>query len=75
MSENKKNTNKQTDGTLGLSAKISSARIMRFDELLQQVGEFGLYQKYVFALICLPNMLVGFFLLNPVILLATPLHR
>lgn len=48
---------------------------MRLDDILDEIGGFGRYQKWIFFLTCLPNLLAGFFMLNPVFLLGVPDHR
>ncbi|XP_052811967.1 organic cation transporter protein-like [Mya arenaria] len=48
---------------------------MRFDDVLDEIGGFGRYQKWVFFLTLGPNLLAGFIMLNPVFLLGIPEHR
>ncbi|XP_048767294.2 organic cation transporter protein-like isoform X2 [Ostrea edulis] len=48
---------------------------MHFDELLGVLGEFGLYQKYVFFLMCIPSIIAAFHMVNSVFLLGIPKHR
>ncbi|KAL4233279.1 hypothetical protein ACF0H5_007963 [Mactra antiquata] len=48
---------------------------MRFDDVLEEIGGFGYFQKFVFVLSCIPGLFAGFFMLNPVFLLAVPNHR
>ncbi|WAR09452.1 ORCT-like protein, partial [Mya arenaria] len=47
---------------------------MRFDDVLDEIGGFGRYQKWVFFLTLGPNLLAGFIMLNPVFLLGIPEH-
>lgn len=46
-----------------------------FDDVLEAIGGFGLYQKLVTLLTCYPYLLAGFFMLNPVFILGVPEHR
>ncbi|KAL4233278.1 hypothetical protein ACF0H5_007962 [Mactra antiquata] len=48
---------------------------MKFDDVLEHIGTYGIYQKYIFVLSCIPEVFVGLFLLNTVFLLAIPNHR
>lgn len=48
---------------------------MKLDEILREVGEFGLYQKRLYFLLSLPAMSVGCFMVMVVIVLYTPEHR
>lgn len=47
----------------------------KFDEILEEIGGFGLYQKWIFLLTCYPVLLARMFVLNPVFLLGVPEHR
>ncbi|XP_060558966.1 organic cation transporter protein-like [Ruditapes philippinarum] len=48
---------------------------MRLDDILEEIGGFGRYQKWIFFLTCIPNFFAGFYMLNPVFLLGVPDHR
>ena len=48
---------------------------MNFDELLKKFGEFGPYQKRIYALLCIISFAPGFHMVASVFLLATPNHR
>ncbi|KAK0064416.1 organic cation transporter protein [Biomphalaria pfeifferi] len=48
---------------------------MKFDEILEHIGEFGWYQKRFYFILCLPALICGLQVLSPVFTLATPLHR
>ncbi|XP_069131277.1 organic cation transporter protein-like [Argopecten irradians] len=45
------------------------------DNVLVNIGEFGIYQKFVYFLICLSCMFCGFYEMMSVITLYTPGHR
>ncbi|XP_060072912.1 organic cation transporter protein-like [Ylistrum balloti] len=47
----------------------------KFEQVLGTIGEFGLYQKGVFLLLCLTYVIADFHLLISVFLLGTPNHR
>ncbi|XP_053398109.1 organic cation transporter protein-like [Mercenaria mercenaria] len=47
----------------------------KLDDVLEKIGGFGLYQKWIFVLTCYPYLLTGFFMLNPVFILGVPEHR
>ncbi|XP_045196377.2 organic cation transporter protein-like [Mercenaria mercenaria] len=47
----------------------------KLEEILEKIGGFGLYQKWIFVLTCYPYFLAGFFMLNPVFILGVPEHR
>ncbi|XP_069108125.1 organic cation transporter protein-like [Argopecten irradians] len=47
----------------------------RFKEVVNIIGEFGLYQKRIYLLICLPSIFSAFIMLNTVFLLGIPQHR
>ncbi|XP_060580502.1 organic cation transporter protein-like isoform X2 [Ruditapes philippinarum] len=51
------------------------ARDETLDDVLEKIGGFGLYQKWIFVLTCYPYLLAGFFELNPVFILGVPEHR
>lgn len=48
---------------------------MKLDEILEELGEFGRYQKRLYGLLSLPAMSVGCFMVMVVIVLYTPRHR
>ncbi|XP_033741202.1 organic cation transporter protein-like [Pecten maximus] len=48
---------------------------MKLDNILIIIGEFGLYQKYVYLLVCLSSMYMGLYAVMSVIFLNTPDHR
>ncbi|GFR61312.1 solute carrier family 22 member 7, partial [Elysia marginata] len=49
--------------------------MMKFDDLLVAVGEFGPYQKRVYFLLCLPAILCGAQVLSAVFIMAIPDYR
>ncbi|KAK6169202.1 hypothetical protein SNE40_020298 [Patella caerulea] len=48
---------------------------MKFDDVLKYLGEFGLYQKRIYFLVCLPALANGLFIILTVFILAIPEHR
>jgi hypothetical protein len=48
---------------------------MQFDEILTHLGEFGNYQKWLYLLLCFPEINTGIFMLISVVLLGVPKHR
>ncbi|XP_052807935.1 organic cation transporter protein-like [Mya arenaria] len=48
---------------------------MKFDEVLRDIGEFGRYQKRIYALLCIPCVSVGSFCMMTIVVLFTPAHR
>ena len=48
---------------------------MSFDLVYKEIGELGLYQKYILALGWLTDVFGGFIFLNSVFLLYVPDHR
>ncbi|XP_076077828.1 organic cation transporter protein-like [Mytilus galloprovincialis] len=48
---------------------------MHFDEILEKIGEFGLYQKFLYTLLCIPGISAGVFMVISVFLLGIPDHR
>ncbi|BFZ25356.1 hypothetical protein BsWGS_28395 [Bradybaena similaris] len=48
---------------------------MKYDDLIEQLGELGPYQVRVYILTCLPVMAVSIQTLIPVFILASPDHR
>ncbi|XP_060072913.1 organic cation transporter protein-like [Ylistrum balloti] len=47
----------------------------KFEQVLGTIGEFGLYQKFVFLLLCLAYVTAAFHMLISVFLLGIPNHR
>ncbi|XP_061178604.1 organic cation transporter protein-like [Saccostrea echinata] len=48
---------------------------MKFDDILQEVGEFGKYQKFVYFLLCIPSFACGLFMMHLVFVMETPNYR
>lgn len=48
---------------------------MKFDEIVQSLGEFGTYQKRVFFLLCVASMSCGIQIMISVFTLGVPKHR
>ncbi|XP_059145647.1 organic cation transporter protein-like [Physella acuta] len=48
---------------------------MKYDDLVEELGEFGPYQRRIFFLSCLPAIVAGIQTLIPVFILAVPDHR
>ncbi|XP_033741750.1 uncharacterized protein LOC117328333 [Pecten maximus] len=48
---------------------------MKLDEVLDTIGQFGRYQKFIFVLICIPGISCGIVMTLAVILLGIPNHR
>ena len=48
---------------------------MKYDEILQHVGEFGPYQRRVFYLLMLPPLLAGAQVFSVVFTMAIPEYR
>ena len=48
---------------------------MKFDDLLRDVGEFGSFQRRVYALMCVPAVTIGSFMILNVVILGVPEHR
>ncbi|OWF45914.1 organic cation transporter protein-like [Mizuhopecten yessoensis] len=48
---------------------------MKLDNILITIGEFGLYQKYAYSLICWTSLYMGLYAVMSVIFLNTPQHR
>ncbi|KAK6169201.1 hypothetical protein SNE40_020297 [Patella caerulea] len=48
---------------------------MKFDDVLEHLGEFGLYQKRLYLLVCIPGVANGLFVMVTVFMLAIPEHR
>ena len=49
--------------------------IMHYDDAFRHIGEFGRYQKFLYLLICLPQMFSGIQTFLPVFILHVPDHR
>ena len=48
---------------------------MKFDDLLKKVGEFGPYQIWNYAFMCVPGITIGSFMILNVVILGVPNHR
>lgn len=48
---------------------------MKFDEILEKLGQFGRYQKRVFSLLAFPSTSIGSFCFMVIVVLYTPDHR
>lgn len=48
---------------------------MHYDDAFRHIGEFGRYQKFLYLLICLPQMFSGIQTFLPVFILHVPDHR
>ena len=48
---------------------------MTFDSVYKEIGDLGLYQKYILALGWLTDVYAGFIFINSVFLLYIPDHR
>ncbi|XP_021380014.1 organic cation transporter protein-like isoform X2 [Mizuhopecten yessoensis] len=48
---------------------------MDFDKLVERLGDFGRYQKFLYFLVCLAVIFDGIFTIMPAIVLAEPNHR
>ncbi|WAR08499.1 ORCT-like protein [Mya arenaria] len=48
---------------------------MHYDEILQQIGSFGFYQKRVYSMLAFPCMSVGALMFVAYVVLNTPKHR
>ncbi|ESO84074.1 hypothetical protein LOTGIDRAFT_108247 [Lottia gigantea] len=48
---------------------------MKFDEIIEILGEFGTYQKRIYYLLCLPTISCAIQMLIPVFILNVPNHR
>ena len=48
---------------------------MNYDEIVVKLGEFGLYQKCLYFLLCIPGISAGVFMVISVFLLGIPDHR
>ncbi|KAL4232991.1 hypothetical protein ACF0H5_007677 [Mactra antiquata] len=48
---------------------------VQFDEILTRIGDFGFYQKRTYALLSLPAISVGSFMMMVIVVMYTPEHR
>ncbi|XP_053397966.1 organic cation transporter protein-like [Mercenaria mercenaria] len=48
---------------------------MKFDEILEKLGQFGIYQKRVFSFLAFPAVSIGSFCFMVIVILYTPDHR
>ncbi|GFS09521.1 organic cation transporter protein [Elysia marginata] len=48
---------------------------MKFDDIISYLGQFGPYQRRVYALICIPSIAIGMQTLASVFTMAVPDHR
>ncbi|KAK3769800.1 hypothetical protein RRG08_046905 [Elysia crispata] len=48
---------------------------MKFDDIIAHLGQFGPYQRRVYALICIPSIAIGMQTLSTVFTMAVPDHR
>ncbi|XP_078412861.1 solute carrier family 22 member 2-like [Cetorhinus maximus] len=48
--------------------------MLNFDDVLEEVGGFGLYQKFIFFLVCLPSAVFSYLYVGFVFLAVTPDH-
>ncbi|XP_041034075.1 solute carrier family 22 member 2-like [Carcharodon carcharias] len=48
--------------------------MLNFDDVLEEVGGFGLYQKFIFFLVCLPSAMFSYLYVGFVFLAVTPDH-
>ncbi|GFO15319.1 organic cation transporter protein [Plakobranchus ocellatus] len=48
---------------------------MKFDDIISYLGQFGPYQRRVYALICVPSVAIGMQTLATVFTMAVPHHR
>ncbi|XP_045198101.2 organic cation transporter protein-like [Mercenaria mercenaria] len=48
---------------------------MKFDEILEKLGQFGIYQKRVFSFLAFPVVSIGSFCFMVIVVLYTPDHR
>jgi len=48
---------------------------MKFDDILKDIGELGLYQKRLILVLYLPAISVASFMMMNIVLLYTPDHR
>ena len=55
--------------------KLTAKMAIDIDAVLQEIGEFGPFQRRTFLLLCLPSILVGCSNLSYVFLAATPRYR
>lgn len=48
---------------------------MKFDDILVNIGQFGLYQKRLYLLLCLPAISAGCYMMMLVFVMHAPDHR
>ncbi|KAK6169655.1 hypothetical protein SNE40_020657 [Patella caerulea] len=48
---------------------------MKFDDVLEYLGEFGVYQKRLYLLACIPPLFTGIFIISTVFTMDIPKHR
>ena len=48
---------------------------MTFDDILKEIGQFGSYQKRIYALLCVPALCLSALMVVNVFLLGIPEHR
>ncbi|KAK7491559.1 hypothetical protein BaRGS_00017198 [Batillaria attramentaria] len=63
------------NGIPGDTCVENKRKVLKFDEVLKEVGEFGLYQKRLLFLVCLTGGCVIMQNLSPVITMKSPKHR
>ena len=49
--------------------------IMAFEDILQEIGQFGTYQKRIYILLCYPALFLSGLMVVNVFLLGIPEHR
>ncbi|KAJ8315874.1 hypothetical protein KUTeg_008024 [Tegillarca granosa] len=59
----------------GKDKPFTDIKIMRFDDILRHIGEFGPYQKRLYFILCIPMISSGFHAVISVFLTGTPDHR
>ena len=48
---------------------------MKFDDILEEIGQFGPYQKRIYTLLCFPALCVSSLLVVNIFTLGVPEHR
>ncbi|KAK3766833.1 hypothetical protein RRG08_051977 [Elysia crispata] len=56
-------------------ALIPGSRSMRYDDILEEVGQIGPYQRRVFILLCVPLAIVAATIMSTVFILTEPVFR
>ena len=64
----------QVNTTITLNAS-KHCKNESLDDILEKIGAFGRYQKWIFILTCYTYLLTGLFVLNPVFIFGVPEHR